>query len=156
MSRYQHSDDVLQPPQYYFDLRQDNLTQPSSQSKTGRRRSHQSGNKNNAIESRFRANVSQFRLTTISLLAIATALTSLAFFSSNWLEAEHRYYGSKFRKLGLWRFCFNSFSAPDDYTFKKFYVGCRWLFADDYKIIRSYLLPSVFLSKQQLLLYVYI
>jgi hypothetical protein len=95
-----------------------------------------------ALKASFGANASQLKLTIYILLAFALCLTALAFFGSHWLEVERRYYGSKFRKLGLWRMCFNSFSAPDDYQFKKFYVGCRWIFADEYKPIRKFLLPG--------------
>lgn len=95
-----------------------------------------------AIKASFGANASQLKLTVYIILAVALVLTGIAFFSSNWLEVERRFYGSKFRKLGLWRTCFNSFSAPDDYQFKKFYVGCRWIFADEYRPIRRFLLPG--------------
>lgn len=95
-----------------------------------------------AIKASFGANASQLKLTVYIILAVALVLTGIAFFSSNWLEVESRYYGSKFRKLGLWRMCFNSYSAPDDYQLKKFYVGCRWIFADEYKPIRQFLLPG--------------
>jgi hypothetical protein len=94
------------------------------------------------LKASFGGNASQLKLIVYILLAIALCLTALAFFGSHWLEVERRYYGSKFRQLGLWRMCFNSFSAPDDSQFKKFYVGCRWIFADEYKPIRRYLLPG--------------
>lgn len=96
------------------------------------------------IKARFGLNASQMKLTTYFLLIVALILTAIAFFSTNWLQVERRYYGSKFNKLGLWRICFNSFSAPDDFQFKKFYVGCRWLFADEYKPIRKFILPGSF------------
>lgn len=101
-----------------------------------------------SMKAKFGANTSQMRLTIFIVLSVTLVLSSIAFFSTNWLEVERRYYGSKFKKLGLWRMCFNSFSAPDDYQFKKFYVGCRWIFADEYKPIRKFLLPgsSVFNS----------
>lgn len=95
-----------------------------------------------ALKASFGTNASQLVVTVYILLAVALCLTAFAFFSSKWLEVERRYYGSKFRKLGLWRMCFNSFSAPDDHQFKKFYVGCRWIFADEYKPIRRFLLPG--------------
>lgn len=87
------------------------------------------------------SNATHLKLT-LFILTVALILTGIAFFSTNWLEVEQRYYGSKFKRLGLWRVCFNSFSAPDDFQFKKFYVGCRWLFSDEYKPIRSFLLPG--------------
>lgn len=107
------------------------------------------------VKSRFSAKVTQMRLTIFIILASAITLTSIAFFTSNWLEVERRYYGSKFKKLGLWQMCFNSFSAPDDFQFKKFYVGCRWIFAEEYRPIRKFLLPGSlknihdYLSNQQ-------
>ena len=95
-----------------------------------------------AIKASFGANASQLKLTVYIILAVALVLIGVGFFSSNWLEVERRYYGSKFRKLGLWRMCFNSYNAPDNYQIKKFYVGCRWIFADEYKPIRQFLLPG--------------
>lgn len=95
-----------------------------------------------SIRTKFGANVSELRIAILIILTVALVLTGIAFFSSNWLEAERRYYGSKFKKLGLWRMCFNSYSAPDDFQLKKFYVGCRWVFADEYKPIRKFLLPG--------------
>lgn len=97
-----------------------------------------------SIKSKFGANATQLRLSVFIILAIALVLTTIAFFSTNWLEVEKRYYGAKFKKLGLWRMCFNSFSAPDDSQYRKFYVGCRWIFADEYKPIRKFLLPGSF------------
>lgn len=94
------------------------------------------------IKARFGANATQLKLTIYFILLVALVLTGIAFLSSNWLEVERRYYGSKFKKLGLWRMCFNSYSSPDDLSFKKFYVGCRWIFAEEYKPIRKYLLPG--------------
>lgn len=97
-----------------------------------------------SLRDKLRANFTQLRLTILVILAIALALLGLAFFSGNWLESEGRYYGSKFKKLGLWRACFNSYSAPDDSQFRKFYVGCRWLYSEEYKPIRKFLLPGSF------------
>lgn len=94
------------------------------------------------LRAKFGANASQLRLTVFIILIVALVLSSIAFFSTNWLEVRGRFYGSKFKKLGLWRACFNSFSAPNDDQFKKFYVGCRWIFADEYKPIRKYLLSG--------------
>lgn len=96
-----------------------------------------------AVKARFGSDASQLKLTIFIILTVALVLSGIAFFSTNWLEAERRYYGSKFKQLGLWRMCFNSFSAPDDFQFKKFYVGCRWIFADEYKPIRKFLLPGL-------------
>lgn len=112
--------------------------QVSSSSKSRRNVEEQ----NSSMRSRLGTEATQLRMTIFLILAIALTLISIAFFSSNWLEVERRYYGSKFRKLGLWRMCFNSFSAPDDFQYKKFYVGCRWVFAEEYKPIRRYLLPG--------------
>lgn len=102
------------------------------------------GDSSNKQSYKFKPHYSQLRLVTVYLLSVTTILISFAFFSSNWLEAERRYYGSKFRKLGLWTFCFNSFSAKDDRMFRKFYVGCKWVYSEDYKLIRSYLLPCLY------------
>lgn len=116
--------------------------QPSKNQSTAASRSRRSNHQDASLKAKFSANITYLRLTVFIILTVALVLSLIAFFSSNWLEVEKRYYGSKFRKLGLWRMCFNSFSAPDDLQFRKFYVGCRWIFADEYKPIRRYLLPG--------------
>lgn len=107
-----------------------------------RRNAEQQQQQHTSLRSKFNSHATQLRLTIFIILTVALVLVSTAFFSTNWLEVERRYYGSKFKKLGLWRMCFNSFSAPDDFQFKKFYVGCRWIFADEYRPIRKFLLPG--------------
>lgn len=125
---------------------------PSKQRSTSAGRQHQSRSQQRESiqqqkaalsKAKFGANASQLRLTVFIILIVALVLSSIAFFSTNWLEVRSRFYGSKFKKLGLWRVCFNSFSAPDDNQFKKFYVGCRWIFADEYKPIRKFLLSGL-------------
>lgn len=106
--------------------------------------SRQKQQQRDLIKARFGLKASQMKLTSYFLLIVAFVLLAIAFFSTHWLQVERRYYGSKFNKLGLWRVCFNSFSAPDDFQFKKFYVGCRWIFSDEYKPIRKLLLPGLF------------
>lgn len=96
-----------------------------------------------AIKASFGSKASQLKLAVYLILVVALILTGIAFFTSNWLEVERRFYGSKFKRLGLWRMCFNSYSAPDDFQFKKFFVGCRWIFADEYKPIRRFLLTGL-------------
>lgn len=118
-----------QPPPSPPEQQQQQQTQPST-------------HRRSSLREKFGANTTQLRLTLFIVLGVALVLTGIAFFSTNWLEVEQRYYGSKFKKLGLWRMCFNSFSAPDDFQFRKFYVGCRWIFADEYKPIRKFLLPG--------------
>lgn len=105
--------------------------------------SRQKQQQRDLIKAKFGLNASQMKLTAYFILIVAFVLTAIAFFSTHWLQVERRYYGSKFNKLGLWRVCFNSFSAPDDFQFKKFYVGCRWIFADEYRPIRKFLLPGL-------------
>lgn len=112
---------------------------PGGNSKTRRNVEQQ---QHTSLRTKLGANATHLRLTVFIVLIVALALSSIAFFSTNWLEVERRFYGSKFKKLGLWRLCFNSFSAPDDFQFKKFYVGCRWIFADEYKPIRKFILPG--------------
>ncbi|KAG9509794.1 IDLSRF-like peptide, partial [Fragariocoptes setiger] len=79
--------------------------------------------------------------TIVAILIPTVAFLSYAFFSTEWLASESRYYGAKFNKLGLWRICFRSFSAPNDFEFRKFYVGCRWVFAEEYRNIRHIIFP---------------
>lgn len=133
-----HSTDKSIRSQEYTSRQQSNSSSTPGRANRSRRNIEE---QNVSVKSNFGSNA-QLRLTVFLILTIALVLTCTAFFSSNWLEVERRYYGSKFRKLGLWRMCFNSFSAPDDFQFKKFYVGCRWVFADEYKPIRKFILPS--------------
>lgn len=119
-----------------------NTTGRQYQSRSQQARESDQHQKAVSLRAKFGANSSQLRLTVFIILIVALVLSSIAFFSTNWLEVRGRFYGSKFKKLGLWRVCFNSFSAPDDHQFRKFYVGCRWIFADEYKPIRKFLLSG--------------
>ena len=81
------------------------------------------------------------RIAIVSVLASAAILITFAFLTPHWLKSDARHYTAKLDKLGLWRFCFHSFKAPNDYEHRRYYVGCRWIFADDYKVVRPFLLP---------------
>ena len=86
--------------------------------------------------------MSDARLVAVVAIVIAAIATWIAFVSPNWLASERRFYGAHFVKLGLWETCFRSFSSPDDYEMVKYYAGCRWIFADEYQNIRSFLMPG--------------
>lgn len=84
------------------------------------------------------------RIAALSSIAFCFVLTIVAFFTPNWLASEKRIYGADFVKLGLWETCFRSLRGPEDLDHRKYYAGCRWIFADEYQYIRGYLMPGLF------------
>ena len=93
-------------------------------------------------EQKQRDRMSDARLVAIVAISITAISTFIAFFSPNWLASERRLYGMKFVKLGLWETCFRSFNSPYDLEYRKYYAGCRWIFADEYQNIRGLLMPG--------------
>lgn len=91
---------------------------------------------------RRRRHVSDARLVALVAIAICALATFIAFFSPNWLASERRLYGAKFVKLGLWETCFRSYHSPEDFDLVKYYVGCRWIFAEEYQNIKHILMPG--------------
>jgi hypothetical protein len=68
----------------------------------------------------------------------------LGFTTPSWMEADPRFYGTKFEKLGLWVHCFRSLPDFNDLSHQRFYAGCRWIFnpfTEGYPEIRSYIVP---------------
>lgn len=94
------------------------------------------------IQTPKRARLTDARIVAITATAICAITTIIAFFGPNWLASERRLYGIKFVRLGLWVTCFRSFHSPEDYDMVKYYVGCRWIFADEYQKIRHILMPG--------------
>ena len=75
---------------------------------------------------------------------VMIVFVTTGFVSPNWLEVDPRFYGTKFHKLGLWVHCFNSFPDPNDLSYKRFFVACRWIFnpfTDGYAEIRYLIVP---------------
>lgn len=86
--------------------------------------------------------MSDARLVALVAIGITALATIIGFFSPNWLASERRFFGATFVKLGLWETCFRSYVSPYDYDLVKYYVGCRWIFADEYQNIRGLLMPG--------------
>ncbi|GAV03581.1 hypothetical protein RvY_13977 [Ramazzottius varieornatus] len=78
---------------------------------------------------------------------IASALSMTAFLwlsialcSPHWLESDNRIYSSKFDKMGIWTFCFRSFSDPKR-RYPQHFVSCRWFFDSHWKYMYDILAP---------------
>jgi hypothetical protein len=72
----------------------------------------------------------------------------LGFTTPSWMEADPRFYGTKFERLGLWVHCFRSLPDFNDLSHQRFYAGCRWIFnpfTEGYPEIRSYIVPRKWL-----------
>ena len=82
-------------------------------------------------------------------VALALGFTMIVFVTTgfvtpNWLEVDYRFYGTPFKKLGLWVHCFNSLADINDLEHKRFFVACRWLFnpfTEGYEDIRYQIAP---------------
>ncbi|KAJ8979169.1 hypothetical protein NQ317_018991 [Molorchus minor] len=58
---------------------------------------------------------------------------------------------AKLNRLGLWVHCFRSLADPHDPSFRRFFVGCRWIydpFTTGYDEIRGYLVPPFMIATQ--------
>ena len=93
---------------------------------------------------------SDARISLLAIMALGSCTTFIAFFGPNWLASDNRRYGSEFANLGLWETCFRSLRGPEDDEYSKYFVGCRWIFREEYSSIRKFLLPGQF--KHELLL----
>ena len=78
---------------------------------------------------------------------VMIVFVTTGFVTPNWLEADPRFYGTQFHKLGLWVHCFNSLPDQNDLTYKRFFVACRWIFnpfTEGYAEIRYLIVPRKF------------
>ena len=96
------------------------------------------------------AHLSDARIALLATSSLVFVCGIIAFITPNWLASDRRLYGAEFVKLGLWETCFRSIRAPDDLEFRKHWVGCRWLWREEYQELRGYLLPSFFVATQVL------
>ena len=84
----------------------------------------------------------------LACLVVMIVFITLAFCTPSWLEADPRFYGTQFEKLGLWVHCFRSYPNPEDLTHTVRYAGCRWIFnpfTAGYAQIRIYIVKRKFL-----------
>ena len=61
-------------------------------------------------------------------------------FSPYWL-VSWEYTFSPFKSMGLWEFCFKDYRHPH-FQFDKLFTGCHYVFSEEYRIIREWLLPG--------------
>lgn len=64
----------------------------------------------------------------------------MSFCSPYWLASYEIAY-LDFKNMGLWEFCFLNFRYPNNQFDHKF-TGCFWVFSDEYRIIREWILPG--------------
>ncbi|XP_023233395.1 uncharacterized protein LOC111633093 [Centruroides sculpturatus] len=91
---------------------------------------------------------SEVRIGAYVIATICLILIFLAFTTPNWLSSDRRAYGAEFVKLGLWETCFRSYASGFDLNKSKYYVGCRWILADEYQKLRKELEPPFFVAVQ--------
>jgi len=78
------------------------------------------------------------------VLVVMIVFVTTSFVTTNWLEGDPKFYGTKFEKLGLWVHCFRSLPDYNDLKHERFYAGCRWIFnpfTEGYAEIRTYIVP---------------
>jgi len=96
------------------------------------------------------------RITTAGRAAIGVQLCSfllvtVAMFTSSWLQAETRAYGTSVDRIGLWWQCFRSYTVNKDIHQQRFFVGCRWIFdrfTAGYEDVRDEFSAAFFLATQ--------
>ena len=83
----------------------------------------------------------------LAVLVVMIIFVTTSFVTTNWLEGDPKFYGTKFEKLGLWVHCFRSLPDYNDLDHRRFYAGCRWIFnpfTEGYAEIRTYIVPRKF------------
>ncbi|KAG0702678.1 hypothetical protein GWK47_025021 [Chionoecetes opilio] len=63
-----------------------------------------------------------------------------------WLQS-YTYTYSDFQNMGLWEFCFDGFRYPK-YQYDHKFMGCNYIFSEEYRIIWSWMLPAWFMAVQ--------
>lgn len=82
---------------------------------------------------------------------VMIVFVTTGFVTPNWLEVDPRFYGTQFKKLGLWVHCFNSYPDINDFNNERFFVACRWIFnpfTEGYAEIRYRIVPPFFVATQ--------
>jgi len=77
---------------------------------------------------------------------IGGLLLLMSFASPYWLVSWHDTH-SPFQRMGLWEFCFDRFRYPL-YQFDKLFTGCYYVFSEEYRIVREWLLPGWLMAVQ--------
>ncbi|KAF0289166.1 hypothetical protein FJT64_012525 [Amphibalanus amphitrite] len=71
---------------------------------------------------------------------IGGVLLLMSFCSPYWLQSYEIAY-LDFKNMGLWEVCFVNFRYPNNQFDHKF-TGCHWVFSNEYRIIREWILPA--------------
>ncbi|XP_015585785.1 uncharacterized protein LOC107263283 [Cephus cinctus] len=79
--------------------------------------------------------------------AVAFLLIVIAFTTPNWLQTDGKLENPQFNKIGLWQVCFQGIEDTHHFYDTKF-VGCWWVFEEEYYIIHDLLLPDFFVATQ--------
>ncbi|XP_064113228.1 uncharacterized protein LOC135219932 isoform X2 [Macrobrachium nipponense] len=77
---------------------------------------------------------------------VAMIFFIISFTSPYWLQS-YAYTYNDFSNMGLWEFCFNGFRYPK-YQFDYKFMGCNYVFSEEYRIIWTWMLPAWFMSVQ--------
>ncbi|XP_063876707.1 uncharacterized protein LOC135109309 isoform X1 [Scylla paramamosain] len=77
---------------------------------------------------------------------VGTIFFIISFISPYWLQS-YSYTYSKFQNMGLWEFCFDGFRYPK-YQYDHKFMGCNYIFAEEYRIIWQWMLPAWFMAVQ--------
>ncbi|XP_037799584.1 uncharacterized protein LOC119594605 [Penaeus monodon] len=64
----------------------------------------------------------------IGFHVLAFVLICISMFTTYWLQAENKAYGTAVESVGLWTQCFRSYTTREDVHKERFFVGCRWIF----------------------------
>ncbi|XP_061712529.1 uncharacterized protein LOC133521533 [Cydia pomonella] len=77
---------------------------------------------------------------------VAGLFLLFSFASPYWIESYPEMFDS-FKRMGLWEYCFDRFRLPQ-YQLDKLFMGCHYIFSQEYYVIREYLLPSWLMAVQ--------
>jgi len=87
----------------------------------------------------------------LGIMIVMLVFITVSFTTANWLEADRRFYGTKFDRLGLWVHCFRSLPDYNDPSHQRRFAGCRWIFnpfTEGYAELRSYIVTPFFVATQ--------
>nr|XP_022913655.1 uncharacterized protein LOC111424381 [Onthophagus taurus] len=83
----------------------------------------------------------------ITTTVVAFLFILIAFCTPYWLVNDGKIPDPQFIKIGLWEVCFNNFKEFKHQYDTKF-LGCWWVFEEEYYIIHDFLLPAFFIATQ--------
>uniref|UniRef100_A0A1B6DPT9 EXPERA domain-containing protein n=1 Tax=Clastoptera arizonana TaxID=38151 RepID=A0A1B6DPT9_9HEMI len=80
------------------------------------------------------------------LIYVGGIFLLIAFISPYW-EQSYDQTLSNFKHMGLWQYCFDEFRYPN-HQFDKLFIGCHFIYSNEYYVIREWLLPGWLLAIQ--------